>query len=131
MHVGQRIVVITTDPANAARVRAIPGVFAVRSTHLWRLAPGASSDAPNSLDDLWIDVGARNRAEVASLGIRVLDPVFRDMPDWSVDDNVVGPAAASRAGCAAVASAAGKTPKTGTTTFVVSTQSAFGWQGLS
>ena len=130
MHVGQRIVVLTADAANSARVRVIPGVFAVRSTHLWRAIPGAPYE-PNTIDDLWIDVGAKSRAEVAALGIRVLDPVFRDMPDWNVGDNVVGPAASARAGCAAVASAATRDPRSGTTTFVVSTLSAFGWQGLS
>ena len=130
-HVGQRIIIQTTDPSNASRVRAVPGVFAVRSTHLWRLGPGALSEAPTSLDSMWIDIGARSRAEVAALGVRVLDPVFRDAPDWSVDDFVVGPAASARAGCAAVAAAASQTPRSGTTTFVVSTQSAFNWAGLA
>lgn len=129
-HLGQRIIVLTMDRSSVARVRGVPGVFAVRSTHLWRRAPGAA-DPPTTLDDLWIDVGARNRAEVAALGIRVLDPVFRDMPDWSVGDAVVGPSAAARAGCAAVVAAAEQTPTTGRTTFVVSAQSSFNWTGLA
>ena len=128
-HMGQRVVVLTTARTDPTRVRAVPGVFAVRSTHLWRRVPGAT-DATPTLDDLWIDVGARNAAEVSALGIRVLDPVFRDMPDWSVGDAVVGPAASARAGCAAVVAASEKTPSRGRTTFVVSTQSAFGWTGL-
>lgn len=127
-HVGQRIVVLTTDRADPTRVRIVPGVFGVRSTHLWRRA--AATEAPVTLEDLWIDVGARNAAEVSALGIRVLDPVFRDAPDWSVGDAVVGPAAAARAGCAAVASASEQTPANGRTTFVISTQSSFGWAGL-
>ena len=130
MHMGQRIIVLTTDRADPTRVRAVPGVFGVRSTHLWRRAPGAA-DQPVTLDDLWIDVGAKSRAEVSTLGIRLLDPVFRDMPDWSVGDAVVGPSAASKAGCAAVAGAAEQTPATGRTTFVISAQSAFGWTGLT
>ena len=130
MHMGQRIVVLTTDRSDPTRVRSVPGVFGVRSTHLWRRSPG-TIEAPATLEDLWIDVGARNRADVAALGIRLLDPVFRDMPDWSVGDAVVGPAASARAGCAAVVAAAEQTPGTGRTTFVVSTQSAFGWTGLS
>lgn len=131
MHVGQRIVVLTTDRDSPARVRIVPGVFAVRSTHLWRRVPGAA-DAPATLEDLWVDVGARSAREVASLGIRLLDPVFRDAPDWSMGDAVVGPAAGSRAGCAAVAAAAAaqQTPVAGTTTFVISTQSSFAWAGL-
>jgi len=129
MHMGQRIIVLTTDRADPTRVRSIPGVFGVRSTHLWRRSPG-TVEAPATLEDLWIDVGARNRAEVAALGIRLLDPVFRDMPDWSVGDAVVGPAASARAGCAAVVAAAEQTPRSGRTTFVVSAQSSFGWTGL-
>ncbi len=125
-NIGQRIVVLTS---NRGSTRARPGVFAVRSTHLWRRAAGA--DAPATLEDLWIDVGARNRAQVAALGIELMDPVFRDMPEWSVGDAVVGPYAAARAGCAAVAAAATRDPASGRTTFVISTQSSFGWAGLS
>ncbi|HMC55695.1 MAG TPA: M20/M25/M40 family metallo-hydrolase [Gemmatimonadaceae bacterium] len=129
LHVGQRIVVLTTDRAAAARVRIVPGVFGVRSTHLWRRAAG-TVDAPVTLDDLWIDIGARSAADVARMGVRLLDPVFRDAPDWSIGDAVVGPSAASRAGCAAVVSASELTPSTGTTSFVISAQSAFAWAGL-
>lgn len=130
MHLGQRLVVLTSERSNPARVRAVPAVFGVRSTHLWRGA-ASSAAAPVTMEDLWIDVGARNRAEVASLGIRLLDPVFRDMPDWSVRDAVVGPAAAARAGCAAVVVAAEQSPTSGRTTFVVSAQSSFSWTGLA
>jgi putative aminopeptidase FrvX len=130
MHVGQRIVVLTTDRADVTRVRAVSGVFGVRSTHLWRRTQGAA-DTPATLEDLWIDVGARSRADVSALGIRLLDPVFRDMPDWSVGDAVVGPAASARAGCAAIAAAAEQTPVSGRTTFVISSQSSFNWSGLA
>jgi putative aminopeptidase FrvX len=124
------VIVLTLDRASAARVRAVPGVFGVRSTHLAR-GRGATAEAA-TLEDLWLDVGARNQAEVAALGIRLLDPVFRDMPDWSVGDAVVGPHVAARAGCAAVLAASGAEtdPAQGTTTFIVSTQSSFGWTGL-
>lgn len=125
-HLGQRVVILTAGP----RVRAVAGVFAVRSTHLWRRVAG-EPDAIPSLDDLWIDVGARSRAEVAALGIELLDPVFRDAPDWSIDDAVVGPHARARAGCAAVAAAATQAPTVGRTTFVISTHSAFAWGGLN
>jgi putative aminopeptidase FrvX len=129
-HLGQRVMVLTMDRGSAARVRAVAGVFAVRSVHLGR--GRGSATEPTTLEDLWLDVGARNRADVAALGIRVLDPVFRDMPDWSVGDVVVGPYVAARAGCAAVvaAAAAEGAPERGRTTFVVSTQSSFGWTGL-
>jgi putative aminopeptidase FrvX len=65
------------------------------------------------------------------LGIRLLDPVFRDLPDWSIGDAVVGPSASDRAGCAAVAAASEGTPARGRTTFVISTQSSFDWSGLN
>jgi len=130
MHVGQRVLVLKSSRGDAERVRAVPGVFGVRSTHLWRRMAGVVDSTP-TLEDLWIDVGARSAGEVASLGIRVLDPVFRDMPDWSVGDAVVGPDAAARAGCAAVAAAAALTPASGQTTFVISTQSSFDWAALS
>lgn len=129
-HIGQRVVVMTTERTSAARAHSVPGVFAVRSTHLWRRMP-SPNDAPIGLDDLWLDVGAKSRAEVESLGIRVLDPVFRDAPDWSVSDAVVGPAAAARAGCAAVVAVSEMAPTAGRTTFVVSTHSSFAWAGLS
>lgn len=128
-HMGQRIIVLATDRANATRVRAVPGVFGVRSTHLWRSAP--SGDAPVTREDLWIDVGARSRTEVAGLGVRLLDPVFRDAPDWSVGDAVVGPWAADRAGCAAVAAAAERSPVRGRSTFVIAAQSSLNWTGLN
>lgn len=130
MHMGQRIVVLATDRNDATRVRSVPGVFGVRSTHLWRRSPG-TMEAPPTLDDLWIDIGARNRADVAAMGVRVLDPVFRDAPDWSVGDAIVGPSVGAKAACAAVAGASELTPATGRTTYVISTQSSFGWTGLS
>ena len=129
LHVGQRIVVLTTDRADAARVRIVPGVFGVRSTHLWRRAAG-SVDAPVTLEDLWVDIGARSAADVTRMGVRLLDPVFRDAPDWSMGDAVAGPNALARAGCAAVVSASEQSPSTGRTSFVISTQSSFNWAGL-
>ena len=128
-HEGQRILIMTGDPATSRRVHMVPGVFAVRSVHLWRGRaphPGATT-----IEDLWLDVGAQNRAEVAAMGIRLLDPVFRDLPPWRVGDRVVGPEASSRAGCAAVAAAAQASPTLGKTIFVISAQRRFNWAGLS
>lgn len=104
-----------------------------------------SEDAPNghfarqhagdttvvTADQLWVDIGASSRAEVEKLGIALLDPVMPDRPLWTFGAYATGPAAGSRAGCAAVASAAAQTPATGETTFILSTQSIFGWVGLS
>lgn len=121
-HQGQRILVET----NAG---AVPGVIGVPSTHLRRGQPNA--ERPVTIDDLWVDVGAHDSAEVSALGIEMLDPVVRDWPLWKYGSYVAGPAAADRSGCAAVAAASRSTPQRGRTIFVISAQSAFRWAGLS
>ncbi|HEY5218183.1 MAG TPA: M20/M25/M40 family metallo-hydrolase, partial [Gemmatimonadaceae bacterium] len=128
-HEGQRILIMTADPASPGRIRMVPGVFAVRSTHLWR--GRTPHDGPTTIDDLWLDAGARSSADIRRMGIHLLDPVFRDLPPWRVADDVTGPEAAARAGCAAVAAASRGTPASGTTVFVISAQSSFSWAGLT
>ena len=118
---GQRIRLVT-------RGGWLPGVIAVRSTHLWR--GRLPSDAPASVEDLWVDVGARSRAEVMAMGISILDGVVRDWPAWSFAGYVSGPSAGGRTGCAAVAAAAAGTPKKGETIFAITVQSGFEWAGL-
>ena len=121
---GQRIRVIT-------RGGWVPGVVAVRSTHLWRGGRTAES-APTSVEDLWVDVGARSRAEVATMGIALLDGVVRDWPLWNFAGNTSGPSASARAGCAAVAAAAAQpAPPRGETVFAITVQSGFDWTGLA
>jgi len=126
-HEGQRVYVV----GHGADVeRYVPGVFAVRSTHLWR--GRAADDTPATVEDLWIDVGAHSRADVARLGIRILDPVHREWPSWTYADHVAGPAAGNRAACAAIVAASqGPAPKSGETIYVVSTQSRFNFAGLT
>lgn len=86
-------------------------------------------------DDLWIDVGAESRADVAALGIELLDPVGRHLPAWTLEGHAAGPDAGRRAGCAAVAALAARAregaPPAGETLFVLSAQQVFGWVGLS
>jgi putative aminopeptidase FrvX len=132
-HEGQRVVVAGIDRANPTRLRNVPGVFAVRSNHLWRRRVG--DETPTSIENLWIDVGARSRVEAERMGIDVLDPVVRDWPEWLYADYVAGPAAVNRAGCAAIAAAAGS-PRaarsaSGETVYIISTQKSFGWAGLT
>ena len=120
-HEGQRIIVHT-------RHGELPGVIGVRSVHLWRgRSPG---DGPATIEKLWVDVGAKSRADVQAMGIAMLDPVTRDWPRWTYADLVAGPAAADRAGCAAVAAASTAAPEHGETDYVISVQSAFRWTGL-
>jgi putative aminopeptidase FrvX len=127
-HEGQRIYVV----GHAGDIgRYVPGVIGVRSTHLLRGRRNAE-DEPATVDSLWIDVGAHSRADVARLGIQLLDPVHREWPSWTYADHVSGPGAANRASCAAIVAASqGAAPQSGETDFVVSTQSRFNFTGLS
>ncbi|MDB4875751.1 MAG: hypothetical protein JWM41_2197 [Gemmatimonadetes bacterium] len=130
-HEGQRVIVVAIDRGSVLRTKHIPGVFAVRSNHLWRKR--AADDAPTSIENMWIDIGARSRAEAERMGVDVLDPVVREWPEWTYGDYVAGPAAGNRAGCAAVAAAAASTDKRseGETDFIISTQKSFNWAGLT
>lgn len=130
-HEGQRVIVQTIDGANPSRNRYLPGVLATRSNHLWRRR--VNDDTPATIENLWVDVGARSRADVARMGIELLDPVVRDWPEWTFGDQVAGPAAANRAGCAAVVAAAVNAPKPalGETDYIVSVQKDFNWAGLT
>lgn len=120
-HEGQRVKVLT-------RARAVPGVVIVKSTHLQR---GRAANAPiTTLDDLWVDIGATSRADVARLGIEMLNPVVRDAVAWSYGDFVSGPLAGVRVGCAAVASAASGRVESGETIFLLTTLRSFGNDGL-
>lgn len=88
-----------------------------------------------SADDLWVDVGAGSAGEVEAMGIELLDPIVRRLPPWSFGDEAAGPAAGSRAGCAAVATLAtaarAASDPAGSVTFLMSAQQGFGWVGLS
>jgi putative aminopeptidase len=121
-HEGQRVRVRTARGV-------VPGVVAVRSTHLWR---GRAADvSPASVESFYVDIGARSAGEVATLGIALLDPVSREQDGWRYADMVAGPGAASRAGCAAIAAASRLTPSRGETIFLLSAQGTFDFTGLS
>jgi putative aminopeptidase len=119
-HEGQRVRVLT-------RGGPVTGVMAVRSTHL---RGPAGPDRPAVIEDLYVDVGARGPADVAALGIELLDPLVRDWPLWTYAEYVAGPGAASRIGCAAVAAAAAGRVEGGETIFVLATLGSFGNAGL-
>ncbi len=130
-HEGQRVAVLAVDRTSTLKTRPIPGVFAVRSNHLWRKR--VADDQPTSIENMWIDVGARSRAEAERMGISVLNPVVRDWPEWTYADFVSGPAAASRAGCAAIAAASETNNRAGVgeTIYLISTEKSFSWAGLT
>ncbi|MFL5560056.1 MAG: M20/M25/M40 family metallo-hydrolase [Gemmatimonadaceae bacterium] len=121
-HEGQRIRVRTARGT-------VPGVIAVRSTHLWRAR--TPEPTPASIENFYVDVGARSRAEAQGLGIALLDQVAREQTGWRYADMVAGPGAAARAGCAAVAAASRLTPARGETIYLLSSQSSFDFTGLS
>ncbi|MES3032842.1 MAG: M20/M25/M40 family metallo-hydrolase [Gemmatimonadota bacterium] len=120
-HEGQQLEILTDR-------RAVPAVSAIANGHF------AQQHRADSLvvtaDDLWVDDGARSAAEVASLGIRLLDPVQRRLSGWSYAGHVAGANAGGRAGCAALVAAARGTVMQGETMFVLGVQGAFGHPGL-
>ena len=127
---GQRVIVQSIDRTNPARNRYLPGVIATRSNHLWRRR--VNDETPATIENLWVDIGARNRAEAERMGVDILNPVVRDWPEWTFGDQVAGPGAVNRAGCAAVAAAASATkPANGETDYIISVQKSFSWAGLT
>lgn len=120
-HEGQRLRVLT-------RGGRVPAVAVVKSTHLQR---GRNPNAPpTTLEDMWVDVGAKSRADVKQLGIEILDPVVRESQGWDYENFVAGHLAGIRVGCAAVASAATGQVTSGETIFLLTTLRSFGHDGL-
>ncbi len=119
-HEGQRAQIVT-------RAGTRPAVFATPSTHLIRrnIEPVITT-----ADELYVDVGATSASDVATLGIRMLDPVVRDWPAWSYNGGIAGPMAGTRAGCAAIASAAAGRVTTGRTTYIIASMGSFSNAGL-
>ena len=120
---GQRITVF-------GRNGAVPGVVAVKSTHLSR---GRSpADEPFSVDGAYVDVGAASSAEVAGLGITVLSPVaLTKRPHRYGTDLLAAPSAGRRAACAALASSAIRSHNvTGQTVIAFTVEELFTRRGL-
>ena len=91
---GQRVTIM-------GRKGAVPGVVGVRSIHLTR--GRATTDAPFTFDDAFVDVGADNAAQVVALGIEVLSAVTRaKAPHRYGDSLLAAPVAGRRAACAAL-----------------------------
>jgi putative aminopeptidase FrvX len=84
----------------------VPGVVAVRSVHLTR-GRGAPSEAPFTVDDAYVDVGAGTKDDAAALGVNVLSPVtLTKRPHAYGQRLLAAPAAGRRAACAALVTAA-------------------------
>jgi putative aminopeptidase FrvX len=108
---------------------SVPGVVAIANGHFTRQHRADTTVV--GVDQLWLDVGASTRADVVKLGVSLLDPVLADRAPWTYEGYASGPGAGSRAGCAAVASAAQRAPSSGETIFIISAQRTFNWNGLN
>jgi putative aminopeptidase FrvX len=101
----------------------------LRSTRL-----AGSDSAPRTLDDLFVDIGASSRDEVAARGIRVLDAVtLRERAARLSGSEVAGVAVSTRAGAAAlleIANRLGTTRPQGTIVLAWTAQAFFGQRGL-
>lgn len=88
----------------------VPGVVAVRSTHLTRGRP-QPGEAPFTVDNAYVDVGAGSRDDALALGLSLLTPVsLSKRPHRYGDRLLAAPDAGRRAACAALAAAALKKP---------------------
>jgi len=104
----------------------VPGVVAVRSTHLTRGRP-TGNEAPFTVDNAYVDVGAASRDEVLSLGISLLTPVsLTKRPQRYGNGLLAAPNAGRRAACAALAAAALSKPRVrGTVVIAFTVQSLY------
>ncbi len=93
------------------RKAAVPGVVAVRSTHLTRGRP-ARDEPPFTVDNAYVDIGAGSRDEALALGVSILTPVsLTKRPQRYGDRLLAALNAGRRAACAALASAALSRPR--------------------
>ena len=122
-HEGQQLRILT-------RSGPVVGVTAVANGHF--AAQHRNETSIITQNDLWLDVGAESATDVADMGIALLDPVLRHFPAWSYTNEVAGPRAGARVGCAALLAAAeaGVNGRSGSTKYLISVQQVFGWIGL-
>ncbi len=111
----------------------VPGVVAVRSTHLARFR-AAAAEPPFTADDAFVDLGATSRGEVDRLGIHVLTPVAltkRPVRYGEHDALLAAPRAGERVGCAALVAAVLAHPQVrGTVVVAFAVQSIYANTGL-
>lgn len=93
-------------------IGTVPGVVAVRSTHLARGRAG--NEEPFSIDQAYLDVGASSPVEVERLGVSILSPVtLAKRPQRYGQELLAAPMASRRGACAALAAAALELPSAG------------------
>lgn len=97
-HEGQRVAVW-------GRRGALPAVIGVRSTHLTR--GRNTNDAPFTVDDAVVDIGASTATEARAAGAELLSPVAKLKQATRYGAGLLaGPSAGRRSACAALVSAA-------------------------
>ena len=113
---------------------SVNGVTATPSTPLRSTRPPGADSGPRTIDDLFIDVGATSREEVAARGIRTLDAVsLRERSARLAGSEVAGVAVSSRSGATAlveIANRLGSGKPQGTVVLAWTAQSFFGQRGL-
>src|SRR5262245_21980125 len=92
----------TADALLLSRRVRVNGHFGLIGAKAGHLQSGAEQAQPVSVADLYIDVGAGSAADVATLGIRVGDPVtfIGELAEFSGRDRVCGKAMDDRMGVA-------------------------------
>jgi putative aminopeptidase FrvX len=113
--------------------KKVNGVFAGLSIHL---APGRLNPPKmNHIEEMYIDIGAKNAAEVRAAGVDLLDAVALQRTDFMVGKSGwAGPATGDRFGCAALIGLAQRMKEakaSGTTTIAFVTQQWTGGRGLN
>src|SRR5881394_1617076 len=107
---------------------AVPGVVAVKSTHLTRgrVASGAP-DPVFTVDNAYVDVGAASSAEARALGVDMLAPVSLAKRPLTYGDRLLAaPGSGRRAACAALVAAVQTKPKVrGTVVVAFTVQSLY------
>lgn len=99
----------------------VPGSVTLRSAHLMQGPDGPGDAKPFGISEAYVDVGAESAAEVAELGIRLLDPVsLVRRPSRLHGGLIAGPSARAKGSCVAASEAAralSAHPGSGTTLF--------------
>lgn len=94
----------------------VAGAVVLPSVHLMQGQSGPP-EKPVPVDDLWVDVGAESAAEVAEMGVRLLDAVaLVRRPSVMTGGLVAAPSARLKGACIALLEAA-RRPASGTTVF--------------
>lgn len=123
-HEGQRVTVW-------GRRGALPAVVGVRSTHLTR--GRSTNEAPFTVDEAFVDVGAASRIQATDAGVAVLAPVAMTKQVTRYGAGLLaGPWAGRRSACAALVAAAadGRVVASGRIVVAIAVEQELGQRGL-